>query len=56
MYISRTNPTTRDSMMVVIRSKVAEKAVCTRDGWNKRKKRRNNGTELEFRASGEACI
>jgi hypothetical protein len=32
MYISLRNPTTRDSMMVVINRRVAEKAVCSREG------------------------
>jgi hypothetical protein len=56
MYISLRNPTTRDSMMVVINRRVAEKAVCSREGLKSRQKRRNSGTELEFRAPGEACI
>jgi hypothetical protein len=56
MYISRKNPTTRESMIVVIKSTVAEKAVCSREGWNKRKKRRKSGTGPGFSASGEACI
>src|SRR5258708_39020891 len=52
MYISRTKPTTRESIMVVTSSTVAENAVCWWEGRKIRKNRRAKGKGAEFRAWG----
>src|SRR5215475_6591098 len=52
MYISRRKPTTRDSMIVVIRRMVAEKAVCSWEGRKRRRKRPGKGAGAAFGGSG----
>jgi hypothetical protein len=66
MYMSRTKPTTRDSMMVVTSSTVAENAVCSCEGRKIRKNRRETdkglgvsggpGIKRDFTRKNRACL